>query len=98
MAKSRTAQMRCRLRRVGQNKSSPANASPYVASPGLSRLAVVVAVVLTESRVEITVAPDTVMVAGLKLQVAFVGRPEQANVTIPENPAAPVTLRGALTV
>jgi hypothetical protein len=98
MAKSRTAQMRWRLRRAGQNKSSPANASPYVASPGLSWLAVVIAFVLTESRVEITVVEDTVMVAGLKLQAAFVGRPEHANVTAPANPATPVTLIGALTI
>jgi hypothetical protein len=38
------------------------------------------------------------MVAGLKLQLAFAGRPEQANVTAPEKPAAPVMLMGALTV
>jgi hypothetical protein len=38
------------------------------------------------------------MVAGLKLQPAFDGRPEQAKVTWPENPAAPVTLMGAVTV
>jgi hypothetical protein len=38
------------------------------------------------------------MLAGLKLQLAFAGRPEQANVTCPENPAVPVTLMGALTV
>jgi hypothetical protein len=93
MAKSRTAQMRWRLRRAGQNKSSP-----DVASPGLSWLAVVIAFVLTESRVEITVVEDTVMVAGLKLQAAFVGRPEHANVTAPANPATPVTLIGALTI
>jgi hypothetical protein len=37
------------------------------------------------------------MVAGLKPQLAFVGRPEHAKVTDPENPAAPVTLIGALT-
>ena len=37
------------------------------------------------------------MVAGLKLQLAFAGRPEQANVTCPENPATPVTLMGELT-
>jgi hypothetical protein len=48
--------------------------------------------------VDTTVVPDAVIVAGLKLQLAFVGRPEHANVTIPENPAAPVTLIGALTV
>jgi hypothetical protein len=38
------------------------------------------------------------MVAGLKLQLAFAGRPEQASVTVPEKPAAPVTLVGAVTV
>jgi hypothetical protein len=38
------------------------------------------------------------MVAGLKLQAAFVGRPEHENVTAPEKPAVPVTLMGALTV
>jgi hypothetical protein len=38
------------------------------------------------------------MVAGLKLQLVFTGRPEQAKVTCPENPFAPVTLIGALTV
>jgi hypothetical protein len=42
--------------------------------------------------------PDTVMLAGLKLQVAFAGRPEHANVIVPEIPAAPVTLIGTLTV
>jgi hypothetical protein len=53
---------------------------------------------LTESRVDTTVAPDTVRVAGLKLQLEFVGRSEHANVTGPEKPAAPVTLIGALTI
>jgi hypothetical protein len=38
------------------------------------------------------------MVAGLKPQPAFAGRPEQANVTGPEKPVAPVMLMGALTV
>jgi hypothetical protein len=38
------------------------------------------------------------MVAGLKLQLVFAGKPEQAKVTWPENPGAPVTLMGALTV
>jgi hypothetical protein len=38
------------------------------------------------------------MVAGLKLQLEFVGKPEHAKVTAPENPAAPVTLMGALTI
>jgi hypothetical protein len=38
------------------------------------------------------------MAAGLKLQLAFAGRPEQAKLTVPEKPAAPVTLMGALTV
>ena len=42
--------------------------------------------------------PDTIMVAELKLQLALLGRPEHAKVTCPENPAAPVTLMGALTV
>ena len=51
-----------------------------------------------DSSVGTAAVPDTVMVAGLKLQLAFAGRPEQANVTAPEKPAAPVTLMGALTV
>jgi hypothetical protein len=95
IAQSRIAQTRCRLRLAGQNKSNPANASPSAPSPGLSRLVVVVAAVFTESRVDTTVVPDTVMLAGLKLQLEFVGRPEHPNVTAPENPAAPVTLMGA---
>ena len=37
------------------------------------------------------------MVAGLKLQLAFAGKPEHANATWPEKPVAPVTLIGALT-
>jgi hypothetical protein len=90
--------VRCRLRRIGQNKSTPANASPYAPRPDLSRLAVVVVAVFTESSVETAGVPDTVMVAGLKLQAAFVGRPEHENVTAPEKPAVPVTLMGALTV
>jgi hypothetical protein len=50
------------------------------------------------SSVGTTAVPDALIVAGLKLQLAFVGRPEHAKVTCPENPAAPVTLMGALTV
>ena len=53
---------------------------------------------LTKSSVGTAAVTGTVMVAGLKLQLAFAGRPEQGNVTGPENPAAPVTLMGALTV
>lgn len=67
--------MRCRLRRAGENKSSPANAGPYAPSPGFRWLAAVAAVVFTESSMEIAGVPDTVMVAGLKLQAAFVSRP-----------------------
>lgn len=52
---------------------------------------------MTGSKVAIAGVPATVMVAGLKPQLAFVGRPEHANVTDPENAAPPVTLMGALT-
>jgi hypothetical protein len=54
--------------------------------------------VLSESIVETAGVPVTVMVAGLKLQLAFAGRLEQEKVTDPENPAMPVTLIGTLTV
>jgi hypothetical protein len=47
------------------------------------RLAVVLvlAAVLTESWLETGAVPDTVTVAGLKLQLLFAGSPEQAKVT-----------------
>ena len=62
-----------------------------------SRAMVALAAVLMVRRVGTTAVPDRFIVAGLKLQLAFAGRPEQANVTCPENPATPVTLMGALT-
>jgi hypothetical protein len=83
------------LRRSGHNKSRPANPRPKI--PVLSWLVIELAAVLTESKVGTAAVPATVVVAGLKLQLAFAGRPEHANVTSPENPAAPVTLMGALT-
>lgn len=53
---------------------------------------------LTVSNVGTAAVPDTLILAGLKLQLAFAGSPVQAKVTAPEKPAAPVTLMGALTV
>jgi hypothetical protein len=53
--------------------------------------------VFTESSVETEGALETVMVAGLKLQLAFAGRLEHERVTDPEKPAEPDTLIGALT-
>jgi len=73
--------MRCRLRRAGQNKAVQRTQVHTWRAPASAGWPVVVAVVFTESRVEITVVPDTVNGCRLKLQAAFVGRPEHANVT-----------------
>jgi hypothetical protein len=57
----------------------------------------VLAAAVTESWLETGAVPDTVTVAGLKLQLLFAGSPEQAKVTWPEKPAAPETFIGAVT-
>ena len=53
---------------------------------------------LTESCVGSAVVPVTLTVAGLKRQVAYEGKPVQAKLTWPVNPAAPVIVMGALIV
>jgi hypothetical protein len=92
------AQIRFRLCRLGKRRISPANARLEAPKPRISWLAVELAAVLTVSNVGTAAVPDTLTLAGLKLQLEFAGRPVQAKVSAPEKPAAPVTLMGALTV
>jgi hypothetical protein len=77
----------CKARRLlnpTKQHSATANVVPGNSGLELGRTAADAVVVEIVSCVDVT--PGSVMLAGVKLHVAPVGRPEQANVTAPVNP------------
>ena len=78
-----------RFLKLNKQHSATAKVAPGNSGLELGRTAADAEVVEIVSCVD--VVPGNVMLAGEKLHVAPVGRPEQANVTIPLNPLAGAT-------